>query len=298
MTFKQLEAIFWVATLGGFAQAAARLHTTQSAISKRIQEFESQYGTPLFDRSARSATLTEKGGELFLIAKRLLEQRDAAVEQVLSPLVVERHVRIGVTELTAMTWLPRLVQLIEQHYPRAIIEPDVDASVSLREKLLADELDLIIVPDALESSRFARVPVGRVKNAWMCKPGTVPARSVLTMHELAQHRLLTQGGRSGTGRVYEEWLRKHGVRPASTIVSNNLVAIIGMTVSGLGVSHLPVHCLDWMVRSKALQIIRTTPQLPDVTYVAAYKQERPSRLVASMVKLAQESCDFTRLFQA
>ena len=33
MTFKQLEAIFWVAKLGGFSAAAVHLHTTQSAIS-------------------------------------------------------------------------------------------------------------------------------------------------------------------------------------------------------------------------------------------------------------------------
>ena len=37
MTFKQLEAIYWVTQLGGFSQAADKLHTTQSAISKRVQ---------------------------------------------------------------------------------------------------------------------------------------------------------------------------------------------------------------------------------------------------------------------
>ena len=34
-TFKQLEALYWVGTLSGFAHAADRLNTTQSAISKR-----------------------------------------------------------------------------------------------------------------------------------------------------------------------------------------------------------------------------------------------------------------------
>jgi len=44
LTFKQLEAVYWVVKLGGFAAAAAKLHTTQSAVSKRVQELE-----PLFD---------------------------------------------------------------------------------------------------------------------------------------------------------------------------------------------------------------------------------------------------------
>lgn len=110
--------------------------------------------------------------------------------------------------------------------------------------------------------------------------------------------MLTRGGRSGTGRVYEEWLRKSGVTPTRTLVSNNLVAIIGMTVSGLGVSHLPVRCLDWMIKSGTLEVIRTTPRLPDVTYVAAQKAERRGSLIASIIKLAQQGCDFSRLFQA
>ena len=44
---------------------------------------------------------------MFELAKKLLAQRDTAVEQFVSPEVLERRVRIGVTEVTAMTWLPR-----------------------------------------------------------------------------------------------------------------------------------------------------------------------------------------------
>lgn len=69
MTFKQLEALFWIAELGGFSQAALKLHTTQSAVSKRVQELELLFDTALFDRSQRSARLTEKGEEMFVLAK-------------------------------------------------------------------------------------------------------------------------------------------------------------------------------------------------------------------------------------
>ena len=60
-TFKQLEAVYWVVKTGGFAQAASKLHTTQSAISKRVHDLEELFDTPLFDRSQRNAHLTEKG---------------------------------------------------------------------------------------------------------------------------------------------------------------------------------------------------------------------------------------------
>jgi DNA-binding transcriptional LysR family regulator len=297
MTFKQLEALFWIAQLGGFSQAALKLHTTQSAVSKRVQELELLFDTEMFDRSQRSARLTEKGEEMFVLAKKLLEQRDAAIEQFSRPEVIERRVRIGVTEMTAMTWLPRLVNLIQRYYPKVIIEPDVDTSVQLRDKMLADEVDLIVLPDSFPDTRFSSKLLGRVEYAWMCKPGMLDSRKTFRLHELATHRLLVQGDKSGTGLLYAQWFKSLGFQPANVISSSNLVALIGMTVSGLGVSYLPRQCLAPMIDAGMLDVIGTTPSPPDVPYVALYKGGQRSTLVSSIIMLAQECCDFTRMFQ-
>jgi DNA-binding transcriptional LysR family regulator len=297
MTFKQLEAIYWVARLGGFAPAAAKLHTTQSAISKRVQELESLFDTPLFDRTLRTARLTDKGEEMFAVAQRLLGQRDAAVEQFQRPEVIERRLRLGVTELTAMTWLPRLVQRIETFYPKVVIEPDVDTSVALRDKLLADELDIVIVPDALEDPRCEARGVGELELAWMCKPGMVDASRPLRMHEIAKYRLLTQGSKSGIGMVVDRWLGAQGMKLPLVLNSNNMLALISMTVSGLGVTYLPWRCLQPMIDSGMLALLKVTPPLPATRYVALYRGDQRSSLIASVTMLAQESCDFTRMFQ-
>jgi DNA-binding transcriptional LysR family regulator len=296
MTFKQLEAIYWAVELGGFSRAAYKLHTTQSAVSKRIGELESLFETPLFDRSLRSARLTEKGEEMLILARRLLEQRDAAVAQFARPEVVERRVRLGVTEMTAMTWLPRLVTLLRARYPRVIIEPDVDNSVTLRDKLLADEIDLMIVPSAFDDAKFTSTPVGRVELAWMCKPGLLGKRRPLGIHELAKQRLLIQGEKSGTGLIYSRWFGTIGLEPAETIISNNLVALIGLAVSGLGVSYLPRRCLGQMIEQKLLEVVKVDPPLPEVTYVAVHRREIQGSVIPSIVGLAEKSCDFTRTY--
>ncbi len=297
LTFKQLEALFWVAHLGGFSPAAHKLHTTQSAISKRIQELEGTFGTSLFDRSLRTARLTEKGEEMYSIAKRLLEQRDAAVEQFTSPEVIERRLRLGVTELTAMTWLSQLVSRIQAYYPRVAIEPDVDMSASLRDKLLADEVDVIIVPDVFEDHRFASRQVGTVENAWMCKPGYLDVGKPLRVHELAKHQLLIQGNRSGTGMLYDQWLKSVGINSAATLSCNSLVALISLTVSGLGVSYLPKACMRPLTDAGVLAVIKTVPALPQARYVALFKSEQRSGLIASIVMLAQETCDISQILQ-
>jgi DNA-binding transcriptional LysR family regulator len=301
MTFKQLEALYWIGRLGGFAPAASHLNTSQSAISKRVHELELLFETALFDRSQRTARLTEKGEEMFVLAQKLLAQRDAAVEQFGKPGVVERRIRIGVTELTAMTWLPRLVGLIQQHYPKVILEPDVDDSLQLRDKLVADELDLVIVPDTFAESRLPHKVIGQVRSAWMCKPGvvgSVAGGGTVRLHELARHRMLVQGNNSGTGRAYDAWMKEQGVQPANVIVVSNLVALTGLTVSGLGVSYLPRRCLEPLVAAGMLAVIDVTPALPVVRYVAMHKGEHRSALTSSIVMLAQSCCDFTRMFQA
>ena len=297
MTFKQLEALYWIGQLGSFALAANKLHTSQSAVSKRVHELEMVFETELFDRTQRSARLTDKGEEMFLLAKSLLDQRDAAVEQFGRLEVIERRVRIGVTELTAMTWFPRWVELIQQHYPKVSLEPDVDSSVNLREKVLADELDLIVVPDAFADTRIPSKAIGQVESAWMCKPGFVTEEGPIRLHELAGHRMLIQGRKSGTGLLYDSWMKDLGVQPAKPIVIHNLVALIGLTIAGLGVSYLPKSAVGRMIDAGSLRVLDVTPALPPVTYVAMFKGEHRSALLGSVVTLAQGCCDFTRMFQ-
>lgn len=298
MTFKQLEALFWIVQAGGFSQAAARLHTTQSAVSKRVHELEEMFETPLFDRSQRSAKLTAKGEEMFLVAKRLLEQRDAAIEQFQRPEILVRRIRIGVTELTAMTWLPRLVSAIQSTYPRVVIEPYVDVSLALRDKLLTDDVDMMIVPQVFEDHRLVVRKVGIVENVWMCKPGLVTVSHRLRMQDLARHRLLTQDDRSGTGQLYNRWLQSIGIQPENTILSNSLVTLIALTISGMGVSYLPKNCLQQMIHAGALQVIPVTPILPLASYAAVYRAERKSAFIEAVATLAQDHCDFGTIFQS
>ena len=298
MTFKQLEAIFWVAKLGGFSAAAVHLHTTQSAISKRIQELEAAFGTPLFDRTLRTARLTDKGEEMLQLAKQLLDQRNAAIEALSLPGAVRRRIRLGVTELTAMTWLPHLVRQIQDQYPMVNIEPDVDLSMGLRDKLLADEVDVIVVPDAFQDDRFVAARVGSVASAWMCSPGMMVSKKPVAMEELARQRLLVQGEKSGTGILYNGWFQSHGVELRNTIVSNHMVALIGMAVAGLGVSYLPLKCLSPLIDDGSLVVLKVTPALPPVTYMAMYRREVSSPLLTAIAKAAGDCCDFSRMFQS
>lgn len=297
MTYKQLEALYWIVRLGGFGPAAKRLHATQSAVSKRIAELEQFFEVELFDRSQRSARLTEKGEELYVLARRLLAERDAAVEQFAQPEVLSRRLRLGITELTAMTWLPLLVERIGQAHPKVIVEPMVDSSPVLCARVLSDALDLAFVPEPGADARTPATVVGTVSNAWMCKPGLLDHTRRWRLKEIVGHRLLVQGLSSGTGQFYDSWMRQQGAFQTDAIEVGNLVAILGLALAGLGITYLPCECVAPLLKSGALVRLNVRPALPPLAYVALRSPERKSTVVSSVIALAQDCCDFTVMFR-
>src|SRR5215469_4314987 len=59
--FKSIEAFVVAARALSFTEAAATLHLTVPAISRRIQVLESELGVMLFDRTHRTLRLTDAG---------------------------------------------------------------------------------------------------------------------------------------------------------------------------------------------------------------------------------------------
>lgn len=294
ITFKQIEALFWISELGNFAAAAEKLHTTQSAISKRINELESAFGMCVFDRSRRNARLTEKGSELLLMAKDLIEMRDEMLERMANPAVLHKRFRIGVTELTALTWLPKLVKLIEENYPRLILEPQVELSSVLFDKISDDSLDFIIVPDTHEDVRFKVQPLGSVENAWMCTPDYTDIQSPIELQDIAQFNVLMQGSKSGTGLIYDRWFSQNKVHTSQALISSNLVAQLGLTLSGFGITYLPLEAMSSLIKQGQLRTLDINPKLPQVRYAAIYRADRDSQLYKDVADYAKRACDFSR----
>ena len=63
LTFKQIETFYWTATLGSYTAAAARLHTTQPAVSNRIREFMQIADAPLMGLPANTPPRPANPGE-------------------------------------------------------------------------------------------------------------------------------------------------------------------------------------------------------------------------------------------
>lgn len=293
ITLKQLEALHWIAELGTFERAAAKLNTTQSAVSKRIQELETATSLAIFDRSQRGARLTEEGASLLAIGEEMLGLR----ERIFSLKGVRespaRRLRVGVTELTALTWFPTFVSELRAAYPRLRFEPEVDLSSSLFERLLGGSMDLIVIPEAFSDQRASALRLAEVHNSWMASPDLVRTSRTLNLEELNAYTILSQGPHSGSGVYFDRWLKSHGTSFSRVLSSNSLVALVGLTLAGIGVSYLPRQCFQPLVEAGKLRVISTKPLLPPVPYVAMFCNDQQSAFHLKIAELAKKVCDFS-----
>jgi len=77
-----LAAFCAVVEAGGVAAAAQRLGLTKSAVSKRVSDLEATLGASLLTRTSRGLVLTEPGQAFYTRARRLLDDLDAAIEEI------------------------------------------------------------------------------------------------------------------------------------------------------------------------------------------------------------------------
>jgi DNA-binding transcriptional LysR family regulator len=297
ITLRQIEALHWIVQLRTFERAAAKLNTTQSAISKRIQELEAAVGVRVFDRSQRGTRLTKKGEHLFALAQEMLRLQERVLELRNTQEMPARRLRLGVTELSALTWLPRLIGALRDTYPLVTIEPEVNMSRDLYDRLHEDKLDIIIIPDAFSDPQVTTLKLAEVQNVWMASPNLIKTRHALSLQELANYPILIQGNRSGSGVRLNRWLQSKGAALPRQFSCDSLIALVGLAVAGLGLTYLPKECFKPLIKEGKLKIVPTRLALPPIAYVAMYRNDRPIAFTSLVARLARATCDFSSQLQ-
>ncbi|SEG34686.1 LysR family transcriptional regulator [Bosea lathyri] len=133
-----------VAETGGFTAASARLGRTQSAISVRIQDLETQLGHKLLVRSRRGVTPTDAGERLIGHARRLLAvEREALTD--LGGDTASGRLRVGIPDDYVDAYLRPLIARFAAEHPRVELELRCDLSKRIEPALAAGEFDLAVV---------------------------------------------------------------------------------------------------------------------------------------------------------
>ncbi|WP_295853710.1 LysR family transcriptional regulator [uncultured Xylophilus sp.] len=293
ITFKQLEAFFFSAKSGSFSAAAVLLHTTQSAMSKRVAEVESACGTPLLHRTPRGLELTHAGRQLMPMAEESQRLLARIQQEIGTDRTLRGSLRIGVTELIALTWLTHFVQRMQRDHPGLMLEPVVDAGLKLFDGLEANRLDLAIMPGTFWGKGYTTVRVGQVEDLWVASPKLKLPRRALKPHEFAAYPMLEQSTGAAKNRFYAAWRAEHGFRFNQVFATNSTTVLRELTIGGLGISQLALDYVRDDIDAGRLRIVRSDPMPPPMVYGAVYRSDGFNPALARVADLAAELCDFS-----
>lgn len=142
---RHLLQIAAIVECGSFSAAAERLATSQPALSRTISIIERRTGLTLFDRSSRPPKATEAG--LTLAAQgRAIRQASEHASEALRRLTRGDfgRIRVGAPPFLCDHMLSGLIAEFLERHPGVRIELVPDFIEGLQERLLADQIDMIV----------------------------------------------------------------------------------------------------------------------------------------------------------
>lgn len=290
MNVKLFETFAAVARLGNFRAAAAHLNTTQPAVSMRIRELERWLGAQLFERAQRKSFLTAKGEELLPLVDRLLGAMNDIRQHVVDPRTVSETVRVGVSELIAITWLSDLTADIGRRFPNVALRFDIDLVDGLTTKLRSRELDLVLCVGPLKEPELHHVSLGLVAFDWFVSPTFQLPAGRLTATDLAPLPLIS------LSPILHEmaigWFRHSGISCRRANFCNSMNAVSLLVRAGQGVSILPTDYYGPYVDTGEVRILETDPPLPALEYFAVYFEHHASGVVRAIADISRETSLF------
>jgi LysR family glycine cleavage system transcriptional activator len=227
------------ARLLSFTKAGEELHLSQSAVSRQIQELETQLGVPLFERRHRALALTEAGQTLYAVSAQVLASMRAVTDR-LRAITGRRTLSVTTTQSFASLWLiPRLAGFTGRH-------PELDVRISADSRVLdleRDGLDIAIRhgPAAMAGPNAVRLFGERMFP--VCSPKLLrdAKRPLRAPEDLKHHVLLHYDDPDGRHpwlhwKTWLEVARLSDLRPAGNLVFTGYENIIPAAIAGHGVA--------------------------------------------------------------
>ena len=144
MELDQLRYFLRVAERGNFTRAAEDLMISQPALSRSIQKLEEELGQPVFERKARSVSLTDAGTRLQARAQQVLSII-ADTKAEITDDGESGRVRVGAIPTIAPYFLPEILQKFSAAFPRATLIVQENTTDHLLKNCTQGEIDLAIV---------------------------------------------------------------------------------------------------------------------------------------------------------
>ena len=260
--FDGKEYVYTVYEEKSFSKAAQKLYISQPALSTAIKKVEKKLGRPIFDRSTNPISLTPSG-EIYIAAiEKLfaLEQNTLDEMNNLSGLLAGK-LSVGGTNFFASFILPGLLGEFSRKYPQSKISLTEGTTVQLTERLLSEELDLMVDNSEFDAKIFEQFPY-QEERIILAVPKASPINEkmvafVLTGEDIKEGRHLDQSFPElplallentpfimlkEENNIYKRGARMCSIQnyvPNIVLKPDSVVSAFNMACSGVGATFIP-----------------------------------------------------------
>jgi DNA-binding transcriptional LysR family regulator len=251
LDLRRLRLLTEFARRGSIAATAAALGYTASAVSQQLAALEREAGAALFDRTARSAELTDSGWRLAEHAEQILAMVEAA-EADLSAHIQTPSGRVVVAAFptAAVAFAPALVRSLRAHPALTLLLRQTRRGEGLRQ-VQAGEVDVALVDDwsdrqpetaagMLRLYHLVRDPLVLVvpRGHWMADP----AEPVDLQRLRGEPWLAAPAGEPSRQAVDRLLAGVGGALPVPWEFEG-LATILGLVAQGIGIAAIPALTL-------------------------------------------------------
>ena len=277
-----LVALRTLADLGSFRKAAAAVHLSQPAYSRRIDKLERALGIRLVERTTRSVTLTAAGREFERKMRVLLDDLDNALLAIRGdPATRGDRVTLACVPSTLTELVAPVLARYRLSHPRVqVIVLDVKSN-EVREAVSQGEADFGLSFVDTPDGNVEFTPLFDERFVLACRPDhALAGHPSVAWGDLGAHAFIALARTSGNRLVVDRALAGRGLRPRVAYEVQTGAAALALIEAGLGVAAMPAAAVAGHPTLVSLPL-----RDPEVTRTVGLIRRRAGALSASAAQL-------------
>ena len=239
LTLKQFRYFEALAQYGHFGHAAEVCAISQPALSMQIKELEITVGTALFERGARSVSLTAFGEEFAIRVRDIMRGVDELEDLARVPKdVLSGRLRLGVIPTIAPYLLPTIIGNLTKNHSALDLQLRETRTPTLIRELMDGRLDAAIV--ALPVSEPSLYEVALFSESFvLVRPESEAGREVPSPEKLREMRLLLlEEGHCFRDQALS-FCNAGSTASRDMLDGSSLSTLVQMVGAGIGVTLIP-----------------------------------------------------------
>ena len=289
MTFEQLNYFIAVVESDTFFDAAYKMNISQSSLSKHIMKLEKELDLKLFDRSSRSATLTQAGEFFYNEAKQLVKHYQNTLKNVENfKTTHENKLHIAVLPIQTQYNLNELFNNFKIQNPNIDLQITEVEDDKLIEGIEKNKYDLIIARAAMfDKANFTTYLLTQDELVvTLSSNHRFSQYNKLTFYDIADEDFILMNPYTSIYQLCINELKNHNIN-ANIIKTARTESILGSVSINEGISLLPKSNFE-VFHKKNINTISLDPSIKLSVVLAKHKSTKYNFSIKKFIDFVED----------